>query len=462
MIIFHKSRSRDVFDGALRFLRGMVAVVDGYVAYDGIFREIQRCWRHIINNLKAAAARASGPEAENVRLQYARLCDLYERIKGRDTASESERKAILGDVYRIAEALPEGHPSRIEILNAGDALVTFLKYKDMPPTNNPGEGVIRRGPVRHRNVRYLLRNAEGAKVLGTLISFHITCMLQGLDPVKTLAKVLRGAKLQCIFKAAPSRGDDDSSDRPEKEWKDAVARLRVAPARARGGGRGFRSAEQGQHLPLLAAAVSHSGSGGGGSLPELAAEQGCRNLPSWPRSKRILHCVHGGGGQLQEPAELAAEQKQLPVLATKKPEVKSEPQSMLQACLQPTTRHNLPNGTLLAYAILVAALVRPATIKPACGLQRSRRIVARPRHAPPRPALRTKAAARVGLKPRRPPSSQGHNNGQTPIEPPVPPPCPPGGTEDRVVRAIAQGTGGKHPGDGKFLQPVPDWGYNDL
>ena len=36
-----------------------------------------------------------------------------------------------------------------------------------------------------------------------------------------------------------------------------------------------------------------------------------------------------------------------------------------------------------------------------------------------------------------------------------PAPCPPGGTEDRVVRAIAQGTGGKHSRGRYFLNPSP-------
>ena len=202
MIIFHRPRSGDIFDGALRFLLGAVAVVDGCVAYGEVFREIRRCWRHIVDNPRAAAARAAGAEAGTVRALYGRLCGLYGRIKGRDTASESERRAIPKEVQEMATALPEGRPSRIETLNAGDALATFPKCKDMPPTNNPGEGVVRRGPARHRSVGYLLRSDEGAKALGTLISLHVTCMLQGLDPINTLIRILKGERLQCIFKAA--------------------------------------------------------------------------------------------------------------------------------------------------------------------------------------------------------------------------------------------------------------------
>lgn len=70
-----------------------------------------------------------------------------------------------------------------------------------------------------------------------------------------------------------------------------------------------------------------------------------------------------------------------------------------------------------------------------------------PGRAPPgrtRPLSRAGTAARASLKPGRPPPSQGHTNGQTPIEPPVPPPCSPGGPEERVVRANAHGASRKH------------------
>jgi len=145
---------------------------------------------------------------------YTRLCSLYERIKDKDTASRAERDSIVAQARAIAEALPEGHPPRIEILNAGDALVTFLKYADMPPTNNFEEGVIRRGPVVHRNVRYLVRNEEGARVLGTLVSFHITCRLQGLDTADALLRILRGEDPRRIFKTAAAGARPARSQKP--------------------------------------------------------------------------------------------------------------------------------------------------------------------------------------------------------------------------------------------------------
>ena len=56
-----------------------------------------------------------------------------------------------------ARRLPEDHPSRVEMENAGANLATFLMFKDMPPTNNPVEGYIRGVPVAQRNARHQLR-----------------------------------------------------------------------------------------------------------------------------------------------------------------------------------------------------------------------------------------------------------------------------------------------------------------
>ena len=344
MIVFHRSRSGDMFDGALRFLLGAVAVVDGCVVHREVFREIRRCWRHIVNNPRAAAARAAGAEAGTIRALYGRLCGLYERIRDRDTASESERRAILKEVQEMATAPPEGHPSRIEILNAGDALVTFPKCKDMPPTNNPGEGVVRRGPVGHGNVGYLLRSAEGAKALGTLISFHVTCMLQGLDPVNTLIRILKGEGLQCIFEAAaPSRGGGNGGgkpDRPEKVWRHPVAGLRAASTAANAGGAAKRG-----NLPVPAAGQRS------GNLPVPAAGQRSGNLP-------VL---------------AAAPERQLPVLAARQKVGESAMQPAPQIFTRMPKSRGLLDAAGLICAALAAALARPpiASALSACALRQS-------------------------------------------------------------------------------------------
>ncbi len=451
MIVFHRSRSADIFDEALAFLRGAVAVVDGYPLYRAILGEIQRCWRHIVNNLKAAAARATGAEAGAVREQYTRLCSLYERIKDMDTASRAERDSILAQARAIAEALPEDHPSRIEILNAGEALVAFLKYADMPPTNNFDECIIRRGPVMNRNVRYLLRTEEGARVLGTLVSFHITCRLQGLDMADTLLRILRGEDPRKIFKAVAVAAG--ASARSQKTMRHAVAQLQLLvrqepdpepepePERLSGP----PAQEQpplpaSRNLPVLAQPASRN-------LPVLA-QPASRNLPvlAQPASRNLPVLAQPASRNLPVLAQPAS--RNLPVLAAQ-PQAAPNLLPDLEASLQEPRPAKAPAG--LARQAMRKAPRRKGSPRPA----KAPAGLAPARGKPATPSPSTRSAARTGRswplatarrRPPRPPPRHHAKNRQVPIEPPVPPPCAPGRPTCREGRARSRGRQGINPG----------------
>ena len=182
------SRGKKIFDEELVFARHLVGVVDGYKVYEIVLGEIQRCWRHIINNFKKAAIRNDDPRA---RSAYSEFCGLFGRISGMGTAPEPVRDDILEKALAIAASLPKGHPARTEIENAGRNLVTFLKFKGMPPTNNPGESDIRRGPVAQRDVRYQLRTEEGAWIFSVILSFILTCDKQACRSTRRSSPCLR-------------------------------------------------------------------------------------------------------------------------------------------------------------------------------------------------------------------------------------------------------------------------------
>lgn len=132
-----------ILDEEFAFARGLVGVVDCYQVYEIVLGEIRRCWRHVINNFRAAAL--TGGDS-SVKAAYGDFCALYERVSRMDTAPKAVRDQIVRDILAIALRLPKGHPSRTEIENAARNLVTFLKFKLMPPTNNPVEGNIRVAP----------------------------------------------------------------------------------------------------------------------------------------------------------------------------------------------------------------------------------------------------------------------------------------------------------------------------
>ena len=231
MVVARPSRGMSIFDEEFAFARHLVGVVDGYKLYEIILDEIQRCWRHVINNFKKAAATADDPV---VRAAYGDFCGLYERIKDMDTAPKEVRDAIVEEALAIARRLPEGHPSRTEIENAGANLVTFLMFKDMPPTNNPVEGDIRGDPVAQRNVRYQLRTEEGARAFSVIVSFILTCKKQGVRLDKAFIALAGGADPADLFKVdqvAPNRwGGPRKAPRRGKWPLDGLARAAAEAA----------------------------------------------------------------------------------------------------------------------------------------------------------------------------------------------------------------------------------------
>ncbi len=243
MVVARPSRGKGIFDEEFAFARQLAGVVDGYKVYEIILGEIQRCWRHVINNFKKAAIVSDDPA---VRLAYHEFCSLYERVSGMDTAPEEERDSIVQRALDIAGRLPEGHPSRVEIENAAKNLVTFLMFKDMPPTNNPGESDVRRVPVAQRNVRYQLRTVEGARVFSVILSFILTCDKQGIPLDEAFVALARGADPADIFKVgqvAPNRwGGAGKPARPGRGPLDGPMPPECIAAARAGGGSGGKGA----------------------------------------------------------------------------------------------------------------------------------------------------------------------------------------------------------------------------
>ena len=231
MVVARPSRGMSIFDEEFAFARRLAGVVDGYKVYRIILGEIQRCWRHVINNFKKAACT---DDDSAVRAAYGAFCGLYDRIKGMDTAPKGVRDAIVEEALAIARRLPEGHPSRVEIENAGANLVTFLMFKDMPPTNNPVEGDIRGGLVAQRNVRCQLRTEGGARTFSVVMSFILTCSKQGVPLDKAFIALAGGADPADLFKVgqvAPNRwGGPKKAPRRGKGPLDGLARAAAEAA----------------------------------------------------------------------------------------------------------------------------------------------------------------------------------------------------------------------------------------
>ena len=75
------------------------------------------------------------------------------------------------------------------IHNASPYLFTFLRYKGMPPNNNPVELDIRDTIVLQRNVRHKLMTSTGMHVFSILVSYTRTCQKRGIVPWKGIVEL---------------------------------------------------------------------------------------------------------------------------------------------------------------------------------------------------------------------------------------------------------------------------------
>ena len=126
-------------------------VVDGYAVYQGFFKTIQRCWAHILRDAEATyvSAGRNGPKREYYHTLYRRLLKVFHDAKRIADDAAGSGGADVGTcldlerrVLEIATAYVD-HDFRTTLANAAPNLFTFLRYPDMPPTNNDTERDIR-------------------------------------------------------------------------------------------------------------------------------------------------------------------------------------------------------------------------------------------------------------------------------------------------------------------------------
>ena len=456
MVVARPSRGKGIFDEEFAFARLLAGVVDGYKVYEIILGEIQRCWRHVINNFKKAAVVSGDPA---VKAAYHEFCALYERISEMDTAPKEQRDAIVRQALAIAGRLPEDHPSRIEIENAAKNLVTFLRFKDMPPTNNPGESDVRRVPVAQRNVRYQLRTEEGARVFSIILSFILTCDKQGIPLDKAFVALARGADPAEIFKVgqvAPNRwgGGPRRPKRPGKGPLDGPMPPECRIVRSGDRIEAAAAAEAAASVRAAAAAgarVSAAAEAAAGIRAAAAAELAAKvraaaSITIALQTQKAPSCSAATAVEPEASTTIALQAKKAPPAAPVQPRA---------AAAKARRRKAVPSRT--SQSIHSRADRSP----PAARQRRRRRRGTRPAPArlrhPPKPPPQGMRPCSLPQR-RRPRPGNWH----VPIKPSVPPPLKARWAGSPAPsRQVDAARPAAIPGDGGS-QPVPDWGLTDL
>ncbi|HXV92897.1 MAG TPA: IS66 family transposase [Pseudonocardia sp.] len=179
-------------------------VSDFYAGYDRLARTQQRCWAHLVRDVRALCA-DHPDEAAGQRWahQVRRLYGLAVAWAASATAAGTrpilrERLAdrFAAELVRVCRRQPVGAPQatlcqRIERYRTD--LFTFVADSAVEPTNNAAERALRPLVVA-RKVSGGTRSAAGSRTRMVLQSLVATWELRGLDPVAEFLALLRAPR----------------------------------------------------------------------------------------------------------------------------------------------------------------------------------------------------------------------------------------------------------------------------
>jgi len=179
------------FDGVL--------VSDFWAAYDAVGRLKQKCWPHLLRDLKevdkgsdngddwpAFAKRLRRVFADAIRLELSRGVTPPLEY-GQKLARLEGRIVDLG----IEEwTNPNARRLSKRLRRYGDELLTFVEFEDVPSSNNHAEREVRPA-VQMRKVSFGNQSEAGAWTRAVLMTVCRTLKKRGLDPLRTIIDTLR-------------------------------------------------------------------------------------------------------------------------------------------------------------------------------------------------------------------------------------------------------------------------------
>jgi transposase len=179
------------FDGVL--------VSDFWAAYDAVGRMKQKCWPHLLRDLKEVDKGAENGDdwsefAKRLRRIYT---DAVRLAAARQTMPKDEHELKLAKLHgRMIElAMSEwenGHARRLakRLKKYGEELLTFVECEGVPADNNHAEREIRPA-VLMRKVSQGNRSVRGAHTRAVLMTIYRTLKKRGLDPLLVAVEALR-------------------------------------------------------------------------------------------------------------------------------------------------------------------------------------------------------------------------------------------------------------------------------
>jgi transposase len=195
----HPSRGHDALDAFFAEEFTGVLVSDFWSAYDAVAEHRQKCWPHLLRELKEIDGKDGDDDewkgfskklkriyADGIRLKLARD-ELGEGAFAHRVETLQRRLIDLG----LAEyaCVPARRLAK-RLVRYWDALLTFVEHRGVPADNNRAEREIRPA-VLMRKASYGSGSDRGAATRGVLMSIYRTLKQRGVDALAATESALR-------------------------------------------------------------------------------------------------------------------------------------------------------------------------------------------------------------------------------------------------------------------------------
>jgi transposase len=197
------------FDGVL--------VSDFWAAYDAVGRLKQKCWPHLLRDLKEVDAGSdNGGDwpgfAKRLRRVYTDAVRL-ELARGVMPAAEHDLKLsrLHGRVVDLGiEEWTNGHTRRLSsrLHKYGAELLTFVEFEGVPSSNNHAEREVRPA-VQMRKVSFGNQSETGAWTRAVLMTVCRTLKKRGLDPLRTIVDALHAYAASGVLPPLPEKASSE-------------------------------------------------------------------------------------------------------------------------------------------------------------------------------------------------------------------------------------------------------------
>ena len=196
---FHRRRASRIIRHILggKFLG--VLGCDFYKGYDWYLGPKQRCWAHLLRDMKKLVEReaSAGEWADMVNDIYKaakkaarRKVDDATRVRMREALQE--RLRLVAEPYLKDKDAPQ-HVLSKRICQYLPELFTFVEYPSVASTNNAAERAIRPAVIA-RKISGGTRSAKGSQTKTRLMSVFATWALQGKEPIQACTQMIIAAQ----------------------------------------------------------------------------------------------------------------------------------------------------------------------------------------------------------------------------------------------------------------------------